>query len=143
MTSRLMTSLGLRCARPVPSSSIHRVSLLSIARSKVAEPAYVPIGRAASTSTKTPLQSSGGHGSILSRLKPYAALARLDKPTGTMLLFWPCAWSLALAAQALHTPATTLVWQTVLFGTGAFIMRGAGCTINDMWDRKLDANVGE
>ncbi|MCO5566322.1 hypothetical protein L7F22_019999 [Adiantum nelumboides] len=79
--------------------------------------------------------------SILNSLSPYSALARLDKPTGTMLLFLPCTWSLTLAAHSLHLPPSTLVWNTLLFGTGAFIMRGAGCTINDLWDRKLDAQV--
>lgn len=76
------------------------------------------------------------------RAAPYAALARIDKPTGTLLLFMPCAWSLTLATHALHLPPGALAWNTFLFGAGAFIMRGAGCTINDMWDRKLDAHVG-
>jgi hypothetical protein len=80
--------------------------------------------------------------SILQRVAPYSALARLDKPTGTLLLFLPCTWSLTLAAHSLHLPPSTLAWNTLLFGAGAFIMRGAGCTINDLWDRKLDAQVG-
>ncbi|UZJ56699.1 hypothetical protein CBS101457_006019 [Exobasidium rhododendri] len=79
--------------------------------------------------------------SILSKTAPFAALARLDKPTGTLLLFLPCSWSLTLAAHSLHLPPGTLAWNTLLFGTGAFIMRGAGCTINDLWDRDLDAQV--
>lgn len=73
----------------------------------------------------------------------FAQLARIDKPTGTLLLYLPCTWSITLAAQAHHLPPSTLLWNTFLFGSGAFIMRGAGCTINDMWDQKLDANVGE
>jgi 4-hydroxybenzoate polyprenyltransferase len=81
--------------------------------------------------------------SMLSRLSPYSSLARLDKPTGTLLLFLPCTWSLTLAAHSLHLPPNILVWNTMLFGVGAFIMRGAGCTINDLWDRKLDAQVGK
>lgn len=80
--------------------------------------------------------------SLLQRIAPYSALARLDKPTGTLLLFLPCTWSLTLAAHSLHLPPSTLAWNTLLFGAGAFIMRGAGCTINDLWDRKLDAQVG-
>ncbi|MCO5584890.1 hypothetical protein L7F22_038822 [Adiantum nelumboides] len=79
--------------------------------------------------------------SLIERLRPYAALARIDKPTGTLLLFLPCTWSLTLAAHAHHLPPGQLAWNVFLFGSGAFIMRGAGCTINDMWDRKLDANV--
>lgn len=81
--------------------------------------------------------------SLWSRLSPYTSLARIDKPTGTLLLFLPCTWSSTLAAHSLHLPPGTLAWYTFLFGAGAFIMRGAGCTINDMWDRKLDAKVGE
>lgn len=79
--------------------------------------------------------------SLIDHLRPYAALARIDKPTGTLLLFLPCTWSLTLAAHAHHLPPSQLAWNVFLFGSGAFIMRGAGCTINDMWDRKLDANV--
>jgi 4-hydroxybenzoate polyprenyltransferase len=81
--------------------------------------------------------------SILARLTPYSELARLDKPTGTLLLFLPCTWSLTLAAHSLQLPPSTLAWNTFLFGAGAFIMRGAGCTINDLWDRNLDSKVGE
>ena len=71
-------------------------------------------------------------------LKPYAKLARVDRPIGTMLLLWPCWWSIGLAAPAGHLPDLSLV---AIFGVGAFVMRGAGCTINDMWDRKFDAQV--
>ena len=48
-----------------------------------------------------------------------------------------------MAAYALHAPASIPLMYLGLFGTGALIMRGAGCTINDMWDRKLDLAVGE
>lgn len=79
--------------------------------------------------------------SVLERIRPYAALARIDKPTGTLLLYLPCTWSITLAAHAQHLPSSLLAWNVFLFGSGAFIMRGAGCTINDMWDRRLDAKV--
>jgi hypothetical protein len=64
--------------------------------------------------------------------EPYARLARIDKPVGTMLLLWPCWWSIALA-----TPAGTLpdLKMLGLFGVGAFAMRSAGCIINDLWDK--------
>jgi hypothetical protein len=64
--------------------------------------------------------------------EPYARLARVDKPVGTMLLLWPCWWSIALA-----TPAGTLpdLKMLGLFGVGAFAMRSAGCIINDLWDK--------
>ena len=66
---------------------------------------------------------------------PYAQLARIDKPLGTFLLLWPCAWSTALAATP---PDMTLLG---VFAAGAFFMRGAGCTINDLWDQDIDARV--
>lgn len=76
----------------------------------------------------------------LSRLlaSPYARLMRLEKPAGTLLLFWPCAWSIALAAPSGCAPDATLL---ALFGAGAVLLRGAGCTVNDLWDRDLDARV--
>ena len=48
-----------------------------------------------------------------------------------------------MASSALHLPITTPLTYLTLFGVGAFVMRGAGCTINDMWDRDLDKGVGE
>ena len=74
---------------------------------------------------------------------PYAELIRLDKPAGTVYLFFPCLFSTLLAATYLPVtpPATTLFSLTALFLSGAFIMRGAGCIINDLWDRDLDPHV--
>jgi len=71
-------------------------------------------------------------------IRPYLHLMRLDKPIGTWLLYLPCTWSIALAAPAGHWPDLGML---ALFGTGAVLMRGAGCTINDMWDRDFDAHV--
>ncbi|KAJ3756182.1 UbiA prenyltransferase family-domain-containing protein [Lentinula raphanica] len=75
------------------------------------------------------------------KIRAYAYLTRIDKPIGTLLLFYPCTWSITMAAYALQTPFTTPLTYTVLFGTGALVMRGAGCTINDMWDHRLDRAV--
>lgn len=76
--------------------------------------------------------------SIKEALSPYCRLMRLDRPIGTYLLFWPCAWSIALSANAGCWPD----WKMLgLFATGALIMRGAGCTINDLWDKDIDAKV--
>ncbi|KAJ4472341.1 4-hydroxybenzoate polyprenyl transferase [Lentinula aciculospora] len=75
------------------------------------------------------------------KLQPYMYLTRIDKPIGTLLLFYPCTWSITMAAYALQTPFTTPLTYTILFGTGALVMRGAGCTINDMWDQRLDRAV--
>ncbi|KAK6602681.1 4-hydroxybenzoate polyprenyl transferase [Botrytis cinerea] len=66
---------------------------------------------------------------------PYAELIRLDKPAGTYYLFFPCLFSTLLAAP-LTAPIVsplTVVGTSLLFFSGALIMRGAGCTINDLW----------
>jgi 4-hydroxybenzoate polyprenyltransferase len=68
------------------------------------------------------------------RLRAYVELARLDRPIGTWLLLFPCFWSLALSQSA----GSRLY---MLFAAGAFVMRGAGCVVNDIVDRKLDAQV--
>jgi 4-hydroxybenzoate polyprenyltransferase len=73
-------------------------------------------------------------------LRPYLRLARLDRPIGAWLLLLPCWWSCALAAIAAHQPTPDLA-HLALFFVGAFAMRGAGCTWNDIIDRDLDASV--
>ena len=72
--------------------------------------------------------------------RPYLRLARFDRPIGSWLLLLPCWWSAALAAGISHNLAS-LPWTIVLFFIGAFVMRGAGCTWNDITDRDLDAKV--
>jgi 4-hydroxybenzoate polyprenyltransferase len=72
--------------------------------------------------------------------KPYARMARLDRPIGWWLLLLPCWWSAALAAVALGQPWPN-PWHLVLFLVGAVAMRGAGCTYNDIVDRDIDAQV--
>ncbi|KAL4935740.1 hypothetical protein BDV06DRAFT_217197 [Aspergillus oleicola] len=73
---------------------------------------------------------------------PYAELVRLDKPAGTYYLFFPCVFSTLLAANMAPAVSTLQVLGTTgLFLTGALIMRGAGCAINDLWDRNLDPHV--
>ncbi|HUC51717.1 MAG TPA: 4-hydroxybenzoate octaprenyltransferase [Xanthobacteraceae bacterium] len=73
-------------------------------------------------------------------LRPYLRLARLDRPIGSWLLLLPCWWSAALAAVAAHKLGPS-PWHIALFFIGAFAMRGAGCTWNDIVDRDLDASV--
>lgn len=77
---------------------------------------------------------------MLAKLKPFIELARIDRPIGTWLLLFPCWWSLALAeltaGQVVPNPDYLL-----LFVIGAFVMRGAGCTWNDIVDRNYDAQV--
>jgi 4-hydroxybenzoate polyprenyltransferase len=71
--------------------------------------------------------------------RPYLRLARLDRPIGSWLLLMPCWWSVGLAGMHVgHFPS---LWHIVLFFIGAFAMRGAGCTWNDLVDRDLDGLV--
>src|SRR5258708_5987981 len=72
--------------------------------------------------------------------RPYLRLSRLDRPIGSWLLLMPCWWSAALAAGVIGS-ISQLPLILVLFFIGAFVMRGAGCTWNDITDRDLDALV--
>jgi 4-hydroxybenzoate polyprenyltransferase len=72
--------------------------------------------------------------------RPYLRLSRFDRPIGSWLLLMPCWWSAALAA-GIARDAGTLPLVIALFLIGAFVMRGAGCTWNDITDRDLDARV--
>ncbi|TKR68011.1 hypothetical protein L596_024064 [Steinernema carpocapsae] len=85
----------------------------------------IPSAAEVVTSSPTPLQ-------------PYLRLMRVDKPIGTWLLYWPCTWSIALAAPAGAFPS---LYMLSLFGAGAFFMRSAGCVINDLWDKDFDKKV--
>jgi 4-hydroxybenzoate polyprenyltransferase len=73
-------------------------------------------------------------------LRPYLRLARADRPIGAWLLLLPCWWSAGLAAVSAGHPYPN-PWHVFLFFAGAFVMRGAGCTWNDIVDRDLDAKV--
>ena len=73
-------------------------------------------------------------------IRPYLRLARADRPIGAWLLLLPCWWSAGLAAIAAGDPYPN-PWHLALFFVGAFVMRGAGCTWNDILDRDLDAKV--
>ncbi len=73
--------------------------------------------------------------------RPYMHLARYDRPIGTWLLLIPCWWSLALVLVAGSQPTASMIWFFILFAIGAIAMRGAGCTFNDIVDRKYDARV--
>lgn len=75
-------------------------------------------------------------------LRPYARLARWDRPIGWQLLMWPCWWGVMLAA--VHEPGTaafSVLALLILLALGAIAMRGAGCAYNDLVDRDLDAKV--
>lgn len=73
-------------------------------------------------------------------LKPYGRMARWDRPIGFWLLFWPCAWGIGLAAVAFPEQGFGW-WHAVLMLVGAILMRGAGCTFNDIVDRDIDQQV--
>src|SRR5215203_5308413 len=91
---------------------------------------------AANTSDIVPDSERRGFiGSLPPRLKPFASLMRLDRPIGTWLLYWPCAWSVALAGVGAR-------WDLFLWlFLGASAMRSAGCVYNDIIDRELDKRV--
>jgi len=69
-------------------------------------------------------------------VRPYLRLARMDRPIGTWLLLIPCWWSVSLATEGWPNP-----WLFALFAFGSLVMRGAGCTVNDIVDRDFDARV--
>ena len=73
-------------------------------------------------------------------IRPYLRLARLDRPIGSWLLLMPCWWSAGLAAVHAREVGPN-PWHVLLFFIGAFAMRGAGCTWNDIVDRDIDARV--
>lgn len=74
--------------------------------------------------------------------RPYLRLARADRPIGTWLLLWPCFWALTLALPLeAGLSLGQILWYAVLFGAGATVMRGAGCTYNDIVDADFDAQV--
>jgi len=74
-------------------------------------------------------------GALPPRLRPFASLTRLDRPIGTWLLYWPCAWSVALAGVGGRWDL--FAWLAL----GAFAMRSAGCVYNDIVDKDLDKSV--
>jgi len=80
-------------------------------------------------------ERTGLIGALPRTLRPYASLMRIDRPIGTWLLYWPCAWSVALAG--VQGRWLLFAW----FLLGAFAMRSAGCVYNDIVDRDLDGKV--
>ena len=94
------------------------------------------------TGSETPLMKWWSTASIVKNapkdIQPFLRLVRFDKPIGSWLLFWPCGWSIGMASSAGEFPDPYIL---SLMATGAIIMRGAGCTINDMWDSDIDKKV--
>ncbi len=73
--------------------------------------------------------------------RPYLRLSRADRPIGTWLLYLPCLWGLALAILATDSSSQHDLWTICGCAIGAFLMRGAGCTWNDITDRHIDGSV--
>jgi 4-hydroxybenzoate polyprenyltransferase len=73
--------------------------------------------------------------------RPYALLARLDRPIGIWLLLLPGWWAIMLAGGGVLNLPLRGWWMMFVFLIGAVVMRAAGCVINDLWDRKLDAKI--
>ena len=85
----------------------------------------------------TDIATNGWVARLPAGLRPYALLARLDRPIGTWLLFLPGLWSILLA----RLPLLPTLRLLALFAVGSVVMRSAGCVVNDMWDRDLDRRV--
>ena len=85
----------------------------------------------------TDILSTGWVARLPASWVPYVHLARLDRPIGGWLLFLPGLWSISLGAMTAGQGA----WLVALFFAGAFLMRSAGCVVNDMWDREMDRKV--
>lgn len=85
----------------------------------------------------TDIRTSGWVARLPQAWRPYALLMRLDRPIGSWLLFLPGLWAFAMVAPDWRQG----LWLTALFGLGAVLMRGAGCVVNDLWDRDLDRLV--
>ncbi len=73
--------------------------------------------------------------------RPYLRLSRADRPIGTWLLYLPCLWGLSLAMLATDSYSSHDLWTIGACAVGAFLMRGAGCTWNDITDRDIDGSV--
>ncbi|PVH89377.1 4-hydroxybenzoate polyprenyl transferase [Cadophora sp. DSE1049] len=125
-------------------SMLHRRHLhQSLSKSSIAAPSTLPAKPEAQQPTAYEVPKTGLLSILPSSWVPYAELIRLDKPTGTYYLFFPCLFSTLLAAPLAVPMASPLsaLGTSLLFFSGALIMRGAGCTINDLWDRNLDPHV--
>lgn len=140
---RRCTQLPARTARGTPAS----FGTPSQAWTKARRSLYPSRGLATSSVVRTAQPSAGTTPNPPPvpkkfALRPYMELARIDRPAATWLLYFPCTWSITLASHFTGAPISVWLTNLALFGVGSFVMRGAGCTINDMWDAKIDAKIG-
>jgi len=96
-------------------------------------------------STNAPMPNNEANNALMFQyapksLHPYIQLGRYDRPIGTYLLLFPTLWSAALAHGAINSGVVP-VELSLLFYIGALVMRGAGCTVNDLWDKEMDKKV--
>lgn len=91
--------------------------------------------------THTDINTKGWIARLPAAFRPYALLMRLDRPIGTWLLLLPGWWAIALSAGGGFSLNRHDLVLLALFGIGALVMRGAGCVVNDLWDRRLDRLV--
>ncbi|KAJ7211602.1 UbiA prenyltransferase family [Mycena pura] len=92
------------------------------------------------TTAKKPTPTSTA-GFVAEGFRPYLELIRVEKPTGTILMFWPFAWGLTMAAYTAGLPLNAYFTQLAKALVSAFLLRSSACTINDIFDRKMDAGV--
>ena len=85
----------------------------------------------------TDIRATGWVAILPAAARPYVLLGRFDRPIGAWLLFLPGLWSILLA----KAPAGRSAWLVLLFLVGSFVMRAAGCVVNDLWDRDIDRRV--
>ncbi|ODV62189.1 4-hydroxybenzoate octaprenyltransferase [Ascoidea rubescens DSM 1968] len=125
--------------------------LTSSANHKFARPAPAPAPNAFSLFTKEQIKAAKAARALalspswVSKLPekwiPYAELMRLERPVGTWLLFLPSSWGIVMASYQAAIPLSQCAWMLGVFGIGSIVMRGAGCTINDICDRDFDNKV--
>ncbi|GLB39545.1 putative ubiA prenyltransferase family protein [Lyophyllum shimeji] len=80
-------------------------------------------------------------GLVPEHVRPYLELIRLEKPTGTILMFWPFAYGLTMATYHVGLPLSRYSAELAKCLFAAFILRSSACTVNDIFDRKVDAGV--
>ena len=91
--------------------------------------------------THTDINRKGWIEQLPAKVQPFAILMRLDRPIGTWLLLLPGWWAIVLASGGVTQMNRSDLYLFALFGIGAVVMRGAGCVINDLWDRDFDRAV--